>query len=96
MAKRTPDDPGNPESPPGDRPSHGADAGVDSLTYEEAVEALEAIIDRIESGAIGLEASIDAYERGAALVKRCRAVLDRAEQRIDELDAKRLAAGEGA
>jgi exodeoxyribonuclease VII small subunit len=68
------------QSDPSDRPA-------DELSYEAAVEALEVLIERIESGEIGLEDSIAAYERGTALIKRCRAVLDRAEQRIESLEA---------
>jgi exodeoxyribonuclease VII small subunit len=54
-------------------------------TFEQAVQALEKIIERIESGEIGLEQSIAEYERGVSLIKRCREVLDRAEQRVEEL-----------
>lgn len=60
------------------------------LSYEQAVERLEAIIDRIESGQIGLEESIAQYERGMALVQRCRDVLDQAEHRIETLQARQL------
>lgn len=56
-----------------------------SLSYEQAIEMVEAIADQIESGEVGLEASIVAYERGMRLIKRCRDVLDQAEQRITEL-----------
>lgn len=65
-----------------------AKSEVDSLTFEQAVERLEAIIAQIESGRIGLEQSIAEYERGAALVKRCRAILERSEQRVLELTAE--------
>lgn len=54
--------------------------------YEELIDQLEGIVDRIESGEIGLEESIKGYEQGIGLVKRARAILDRAEQRITELD----------
>ena len=54
--------------------------------YEELINQLEGIVDRIESGEIGLEESIRGYEQGIGLVKRARAILDRAEQRITELD----------
>ncbi len=60
------------------------------LSFEDALEQLEALIDRVESGEVGLEESIAQYERGAALVKRCRAVLDKAEKRITELTAEDL------
>lgn len=49
---------------------------------------LEEIIERIESGQIGLEKSITEYERGTALVRRCREVLERAEQRVEELTSQ--------
>jgi len=49
---------------------------------------VEGIIERIESGQIGLERSLAEYERGVALIKRCRQVLDRAEQRVEELTAQ--------
>ncbi|MFT5422502.1 MAG: exodeoxyribonuclease VII small subunit [Phycisphaerales bacterium] len=71
-------------------------ASAEALTYEEAVAQLEAILAKIESGEIGLEASIQEYERGVGLIKRCRAILDQAEQRIEHLDAKRLEAEGGA
>ena len=58
------------------------------LSFEDAAARLEAIIERIESGKIGLEQAIAEYERGAALVRRCREILDRAEQRVAELAAE--------
>ena len=48
----------------------------EDLSFEQALESLEALIERVESGEIGLEEAITQYERGAALVKRCRSVLD--------------------
>ena len=62
------------------------------LSFEESLEQLETLIDRVESGEAGLEEAIAQYERGTALVRRCRAILDTAEQRIAELTADDLAA----
>lgn len=59
----------------------------EDLSFEEALETLESLIERVESGEIGLEEAIAQYEQGAALVKRCRSVLDTAERRIAELTA---------
>ena len=53
--------------------------------FEEAIEQLESIIDRIESGEVGLEDCLAQYERGMALIKQCRAILAKAEQKIAEL-----------
>jgi exodeoxyribonuclease VII small subunit len=67
-------------------PAQGpADPPID---FERAVEQVEAIIERIESGEVGLEKSISEYERGVALIRRCRQILDRAEQRVEELTAQ--------
>jgi len=60
---------------------------TESLTYEQALGELESLIDRIEQGEIGLEESLSEYRRGAALLKRCRGILETAEQQIEELTA---------
>ena len=56
------------------------------LAFEDALGQLESIIDRIEGGKVGLEVSIAEYERGVALLKHCRDVLKRAEQRVEQLN----------
>lgn len=58
---------------------------VKSLSFEQAVEQLEQIIDRIEGGQIGLEQSLVEYERGVALREHCRTILAKAEQRVTEI-----------
>lgn len=59
----------------------------ENLKFEEALKRLEQIVDSIEQGKIGLEDSIKSYEEGMALVRRCRAVLQEAEQKIQYLQA---------
>ena len=65
---------------------------VEARGFEDAVAELESIIERIDAGEVGLEASLDAYRRGAALVRRCRAILDSAQQEIERISAADLAA----
>lgn len=60
------------------------------IPYEQLIEQLEGIVDQIEGGELGLEDSIKGYEQGIELVKRARSILDRAEQRITELNADTL------
>jgi len=60
------------------------------IPYEQLIERLEGIVDQIEGGELGLEESIKGYEQGIELVKRARMILDRAEQRITELNADSL------
>ncbi|MDX9912016.1 MAG: exodeoxyribonuclease VII small subunit [Phycisphaerales bacterium] len=61
--------------------------GEGAMGFEEAMARVEAIVERIESGEVGLEESLAEYERGIALLKRCREVLERAELRVRELSA---------
>ncbi|VAX38903.1 hypothetical protein MNBD_PLANCTO03-729 [hydrothermal vent metagenome] len=60
----------------------------DGPSFEQAIAEVETIIDRIESGEMGLEDQIEQYARGAEMLKRCRAVLDRCEQRVEEITAQ--------
>ncbi|MCH6552203.1 MAG: exodeoxyribonuclease VII small subunit [Planctomycetes bacterium] len=58
------------------------------MSYEEAIGELESIIDSIEQGQVGLQQSLAEYSRGAALLKRCRTILDDAEQQVERLAAE--------
>lgn len=69
-----------------DKSSDGSIA-PDGLTFEQATAELEAIIERIESGKIGLEESLEQRQRGELLIKRCRAILDKAEQELEHVSA---------
>jgi exodeoxyribonuclease VII small subunit len=73
----------------------GADQPATPADFESAVAQIEKIIERIESGEIGLEESIAQYETGVNLIRRCRQVLDRAEQRVEELTGRMQNEGGG-
>jgi exodeoxyribonuclease VII small subunit len=57
-----------------------------TMSYEEAVDELRAIVRRIEDGNVSLEESIRLYEKGSQLVKRCEKLLEEAELKITLLD----------
>ena len=57
----------------------------EAMSFEQAVQELESIIEQIEQGEIGLEESLAARKRGDALIKRCRAVLETAEQELKQI-----------
>jgi len=63
------------------------DEKLEDLTYEQAIERVESITDRIESGEVGIEEAVREYEKAMGLIRRCRSILDKAEQRITELSA---------
>ena len=60
-------------------------AAADELTFEDAMGELERIVRQLETGELGLDAALGLYERGVALVRRCRGELDRAEARLQVL-----------
>lgn len=51
--------------------------------FESAMERLESIVEKMESGKLALEDLIVRYEEGMNLVKICQERLASAEQRID-------------
>jgi exodeoxyribonuclease VII small subunit len=53
--------------------------------FESALAELEALIERMETGELGLEASLAAFERGVALTRECQAALKQAELRVQAL-----------
>jgi exodeoxyribonuclease VII small subunit len=55
------------------------------LKFEQAMERLDAIVEAMESGEIGIEESIAKYEEAMGLAAHCREILDQAEQRIKKI-----------
>jgi exodeoxyribonuclease VII small subunit len=73
------------KSPPPANATDTSEEPREALTFEAALAELEAIIDQIEQGRIGLEESLAAHRRGAVLIKRCRTILDGAEAELETL-----------
>ncbi|MFE0441259.1 exodeoxyribonuclease VII small subunit [Aerococcus sp. NPDC058936] len=55
------------------------------LSFEEALEKLEAIVNRLQSGDIKLEESMDAFQDGMILSKYCSQTLENAEETMTKL-----------
>ncbi|MCS6863115.1 MAG: exodeoxyribonuclease VII small subunit [Abditibacteriales bacterium] len=55
------------------------------LSFEEALQQLEAIVEKLESGEASLEESLALFERGMGLAKLCEDKLNRAATKIQEL-----------
>jgi exodeoxyribonuclease VII small subunit len=60
----------------------------EALTYEAALQELEVLVQRMESGQIPLDELLSGYQRGAALLKICRDKLAAVEQQVKLLDGK--------
>lgn len=61
-------------------------------SYEAAVERLEEIIDRLDSGQAGLRETLDLCKEGKGLVSFCAAELDEVGEGLKELNLDDLAA----
>lgn len=62
-----------------------ATAGIEKLSFEEALTELEKIVRQLETGAADLKTSIDSYERGMALRQYCDSKLKEAQGRIEKI-----------
>jgi exodeoxyribonuclease VII small subunit len=58
---------------------------IGKLGFEQAIKELTGIVQKIEQGEIALEDSLQQYERGMALIKHCRTILQKAEKRIEKI-----------
>jgi exodeoxyribonuclease VII small subunit len=67
-----------------------ASPSVDSLSFEQALDELDQLVRRMESGELSLDDSIAAYRRGAELARYCQARLANAEQEIRQLEGDLL------
>lgn len=53
--------------------------------FEESVKELEKIVERLEKGDVGLDESLDLFEKGIKLSKECSDMLDKAEKKVSVL-----------
>jgi exodeoxyribonuclease VII small subunit len=58
---------------------------ITTLSFESALDELEAIVRKLEAGEAPLDESIELYARGDKLRMQCQARLKAAEARIDKL-----------
>jgi exodeoxyribonuclease VII small subunit len=65
---------------------------IKSLSFEEALQELEAIVRKLESGDATLEQSIEDYTRGSDLRKHCEKKLKDAQLKVEKI----LSAEQGA
>ena len=58
---------------------------IDEMNFEDAIKELTSIVGKIEQGQVPLQDSLEQYERGMALIKHCRTILQKAEKRIEKI-----------
>ncbi|WNH52918.1 exodeoxyribonuclease VII small subunit [Stenotrophomonas oahuensis] len=50
--------------------------------FEQSLEELEQLVEKMETGDMSLEQSLSAYERGVGLYRQCQQALEQAELRV--------------
>ena len=60
----------------------GKQAKLESLSFEQALNELESVVEQLEAGQLSLQDSLTLYQRGQQLSQRCNALLDAAETQI--------------
>lgn len=54
-------------------------------SFEKNLAELEALVEQLESGELELAESLEKFKRGIELSKRCRVMLDNAQQTVDQV-----------
>ena len=58
-------------------------------SFEESLKKLQAIVDQLEEGDLGLEKSLKLFEEGVSLSAACKKELDEAEGKVEMLIKQR-------
>ncbi len=58
---------------------------MSDLTFEQAFQQLEQVVEQLEKGELTLEQSLALFEKGMLLAKLCESKLDEAEQKVSHL-----------
>jgi exodeoxyribonuclease VII small subunit len=56
--------------------------------FEQSLQELEALVEKMEQGDLSLEASLSHFERGVQLSRTCQQALKEAEQKVEILMQK--------
>lgn len=65
------------------------DDDIKTISFEQALAALEKIVDDLERGDVPLDQSIRIYERGEALKAHCDRLLKSAEDKVEKIRLSR-------
>ncbi len=66
-----------------------ANEDVGQMSFEQALDALEKIVDDLERGDVPLDQSIRIYERGEALKAHCDRLLKATEDKVEKIRLSR-------
>ena len=58
---------------------------AEAATFEQGIEKLESVVQRLEEGKLPLDDSLRLYEEGIAAFRRCQQLLGEAELKVRKL-----------
>lgn len=61
------------------------DEEIKNMNFEQSITALEELVNKLESGSLDLDQSLELYERATALRDRCREILEESERRVKKI-----------
>jgi exodeoxyribonuclease VII small subunit len=70
--------------------SGNPDTPIEEMTYEQAFRELETVLTALETEKQALDDSMQLFERGQALARRCMDLLDKAELKVRQLTGNEL------
>lgn len=57
-------------------------------SLEENLQALEALVDQLEQGQLGLSESLELYQKGVKLVQSCEKQISQAKLKVTQISAQ--------
>ncbi len=57
----------------------------EDIEFEKALSQLEEIVEKLESGELSLEESLNNFSEGVKLINYCRNELNKAEEKVEEV-----------
>ena len=60
---------------------------LDKLTFEEAMQELEKLVDSLDKGDVSLDEAIAAYDRGSQLKDHCQKKLNEAKMKVESIQS---------
>ena len=60
---------------------------IDTMTFEEAMNELEKLVESLDKGDISLDQAISAYDRGAQLKDLCQKKLNEAKMKVETIQS---------
>lgn len=59
---------------------------LENMTYEQVYSRLEEVLKALEDKSTGLDKSLELYEEGIALYRKCTTLLDEAEMKVKKFN----------